>query len=752
MSQKTVLFIDSRVACYETLIANLDAATQGTAEAITSSSMVAVINGVNTGTGKVVTDIGNGSSDWGQSVTVQADGKIVVAGSSDSSGLSDFAVVRYNADGTLDISFNGTGKLITDIGGSYDSGESVAVQADGKIVVVGSSRILSNYNFAVVRYNTDGSLDTSFNGTGKLETDIGRDVGTSVIVQADSKIVVAGEIFAGGSVGFAVVRYNSDGSLDTSFNGTGMLVTNIGSGSHDSGASITVQADGKIVVAGSSSNSGYVSGEFAVVRYNSDGSLDTSFNGTGKLITDIGSDSTDHGRSVTVQADGKIVVAGYSDSSSSGHGSEDFAVVRYNSDGSLDTSFNGTGKLVTDIASGSTDYGHSITVQVDGKIVVAGEIFAGGSVGFAVVRYNSDGSLDTSFNGTGKLITDIGSDSTDHGRSVTVQADGKIVVAGYSNSGGSYDFAVVRYNSDGTLDSTFGSTQVPNNFQGTPGDDTLVIPVGSAKVDAGAGIDTVLLPYFPGAFHLAQGQAGQAQGSFGKGHSLELSGVEYVQFGSSEFKTKMDLSDLTSGIAREQLGLLTDLYLAFFGRAPDVTGLEYWQRQLLDTDVKKAGQNKSLADMAREFAWSTEAQTLFPLDANNRDFVRIVYQNCFDRDPDQGGWDYWTNLLDSRGSADLAGRGAFVLTVIMGAYAPTSGPADRDLLTNKHNVAMYYVDQLSVKPQEGYDVSINTLLDKLTQDSATQAKAEKVIDYAFANPVTLTGVLSDAALFDSLWN
>lgn len=287
--------------------------------------------------------------------------------------------------------------------------------------------------------------------------------------------------------------------------------------------------------------------------------------------------------------------------------------------------------------------------------------------------------------------------------------------------------------------------------QGGVGNETFTVKLGNAKVNAGAGTDTVLLPLFPNEFKFNSDQGNQVVGHYGANHTLELNDVEYVQFGSGTFKTKLALSDLTSGLAQEQLGLLTDLYLAFFGRAPDVEGLEYWQRQLLDHDLKTQGQSKSLLQMAKDFAWSTEAQALYPANANNRDFVQIVYQNCFGRNPDTGGWDYWTNKLNGLGKTDLSDRGAFVAEVILGAYAPSSGAGDRDLLTNKHNVAMYYVNQLATQPEEGYDASINDLLAKLTSDNVTQAKAEDVIDYAFAQPVSLAGVVNDSVLLNSLW-
>ncbi|MGZ8190947.1 MAG: hypothetical protein ACXWTS_06915, partial [Methylococcaceae bacterium] len=399
----------------------------------------------NNGYGKVTTAIGL-SSDYGYSVSIQADGKILVAGYSLIGSGYDFALVRYNNDGSLDTSFDGDGKLTTLVGSSNDYGYSVTVQADDKILVAGKSSNGSNDDFALVRYNSDGSLDTSFSVDGKITTDIGSstDSAQSVTVQADGKILVAGNSLVGSSYDFALVRYNSDGSLDTSFSGDGKVTTDFGSGSYDVGQSLSVQANGKILVAGYS-NVGN-DWDFALVRYNSDGSLDTSFSGDGKVTTPVS--SIDYGASVTVQADGKILVAGKSSNGSN----DDFALVRYNTDGSLDTSFDGDGKVISEL--GFSENAYSVTVQADGKILLAGYSYDSIRYAFALVRYNSDGSLDTSFDGDGKVTTNFGF-TQDRGYSVTVQADGKIIVAGTSSNGSNDDFALVRYNSNGSLDGTF---------------------------------------------------------------------------------------------------------------------------------------------------------------------------------------------------------------------------------------------------------------------------------------------------------
>ncbi|MGI8604315.1 MAG: delta-60 repeat domain-containing protein [Verrucomicrobiales bacterium] len=314
--------------------------------------------------GKVTTDFGIGSGDEGVSVALQSDGKIVVAGSSGASGNQDFALVRYTSAGALDTSVNGTGKVTTDFGFGADWGRSVAVQSDGKIVVAGSSDDASGTSdFALVRYTSTGALDTSFNGTGKVTTPIGSsyDWGQSVAVQSDGRIVVAGySRNASGNADFALVRYTSTGALDTSFNGTGKVTTDFGG--DDYGYSVALQSDGKIVVAGDSDASDL--SDIALVRYTSAGALDTSFNGTGKVTTDFDF-GADWGTSVAVQSDGKIVVAGESHPI-------DFALVRFTSTGALDTSFNGTGHVTTDIGSRSGDGGQSVSMQNNDKIVVAG--------------------------------------------------------------------------------------------------------------------------------------------------------------------------------------------------------------------------------------------------------------------------------------------------------------------------------------------------------------------------------------------
>jgi uncharacterized delta-60 repeat protein len=340
------------------------------------------------------------------------------------------------APGALDPSFGTGGKVTTAIG-SYDAYANALVrQPDGKLVAAGSSvNVATLGDFALARYNPNGSLDTSFNGTGKVTTAIGpgNDYAYALAVQPDGKLVVAGRSYNGSNDDLALARYNPNGSLDTSFNGTGKVTTAIGAGD-DSADALALQPDGKIVAAGYSYNG---SAEvFTLARYNPNGSLDTSFNGTGKVTTAIGDYADAH--ALVLQPDGKLAAAGI------GHNGSQFvfALARYNPNGSLDTSFNGTGKVTSPIGS-VQDNAIALARQPDGKLVAAGYSYNGPRRFFALARYNANGSLDTSFNGTGKLTTAIGLD--DQAYDLALQPDGKIVAAGFSWNGSQQVFALARY-------------------------------------------------------------------------------------------------------------------------------------------------------------------------------------------------------------------------------------------------------------------------------------------------------------------
>lgn len=285
----------------------------------------------------------------------------------------------------------------------------------------------------VLRCNSDGTLDTSFNGTGMVVTAVGSgdDTAAGVDVQSDGGIVVAGTCWSGADRDFAVVRYTSTGTLDTTFNLTGKVVTDFGGGLDESASGMALQSNGRIVVAGSSDT-----GDTQVACYTSAGALDASFNSTG-LVTNSNGMSV---KAMALQGDGRIVIAGdiYNGTDS------DFAVLRYTPAGGLDTTFNTTGSVTTNFGTDSVDIPRGMVIQADGKIVVAGRSFASGMAALAMTRYDSFGGLDGSFGNGGKVGQSFG--EFDQGaNAVALLGDGKLVVAGFAGG----DFEVSRFLGDG---------------------------------------------------------------------------------------------------------------------------------------------------------------------------------------------------------------------------------------------------------------------------------------------------------------
>ncbi|MET9378325.1 calcium-binding protein [Streptomyces sp. NPDC002992] len=304
-------------------------------------------------TGRVFTDI-DGGGDVAQGVALQQNGAIVVAGTSESSEGGFFVTVaRYHPDGTPDLGFGGDGRVVTDFGtGGADDGTSVAVQPDGLIVVAGQSA----GDFALARYNPDGTLDTGFGTDGRVTADFdgGADAARSLAVQADGRIVAAGHHGAGPNYDFAVARYTTDGSLDTTFSADGRATVDFGA--TDMAHGVAVHSDGRIVAAGASGN------DFAVARLLADGAPDPAFSGDGRTTTDFDGGG-ELARAVVLQPDGRIVAGG--------NRAGDFALARYQTDGSLDTGFSGDGRAVTDFG-GGFEIAYGLALQGDGNIVAAG--------------------------------------------------------------------------------------------------------------------------------------------------------------------------------------------------------------------------------------------------------------------------------------------------------------------------------------------------------------------------------------------
>ncbi len=399
--------------------------------------------------GIVSTRIARGN-EYNRGIVVQKDGKIVYGANSyanDYSG-SQFLLIRYNYDGTVDKDYGQKGVVNTNFKtakGGY--GGAMNIQSDGKIIVAGNVNNTNNFSeslLAVERFNTDGSLDTTLGNKGTSTTEFknGTASAYSVGFQTDGKIIVAGtcSFNQGLEVDFIVARYNLDGKADTSFGNGGKIITKF-SNFLLSGGAVGVDIKGRIFVAGTLSNTN--NNDIALVCYKPNGSLDLSFGTKGKVITDF-DNSQDFGNSIAVLKDGKIVVTG--STTKDFNTPYDFALVQYNSNGSLDSSFGTDGKVTTDFG-GTYDASYAMTLQQDEKIVMCGQTYDNtGAYYFSLARYNRNGSLDNTFGENG-LVKTYFPNAGVVPYSIAISPDKKIVVGGdiFVYGAPDQDPLVVRY-------------------------------------------------------------------------------------------------------------------------------------------------------------------------------------------------------------------------------------------------------------------------------------------------------------------
>jgi len=384
------------------------------------------------GDGKVLTRFAGGGAAF--DMAIQPDGKVVAVGRAGSPDV-DWALARYTLHGKLDTTFGRDGRVTTHFTRKFEFTPAVAVQANGKILAVGSL----DGRFVVARYRSNGKLDPAFGGDGIVFTKFaGSDAGaTAVAVQTDGKIVALGTAESltccPRTAEFALARYNPEGTLDTTFSDNGKVTTAI-SGEYDFADDVAMQTDGKIVAVGTGS------GRFEVARYDASGNLDTTFDGDGFAFTDF-TVGTDSASAVAIQSDGEIVVAG--DAGGPGEYTSAFALARYTTEGALDPGFDGDGMVVTDFTV-DDDGASGVAIQPDGKIVAGGSAgFNGASASFALARYDADGALDDTFSSDGMVTTSFTA-GFDFARGMGVQSDGKIVLAG-SAGAETTTFALARY-------------------------------------------------------------------------------------------------------------------------------------------------------------------------------------------------------------------------------------------------------------------------------------------------------------------
>ena len=390
--------------------------------------------------GLVQTDFAQ-TDDYAFAVGMQPDGKIIVSGQSGIYPDLHSGLVRYNRNGRLDSTFGTGGKVVVMFHPNSDYLDALVLQSDGKIVAAGSA---SGTAFLVARFNADGSLDQTFGNSGSVQTTFGDPTAAAhdLILQADGRIIAVGVSGAGPYSelnDFVLARYNIDGSLDPTFGNVGKVkthfpgVTNTGS----TASSIGLQLDGKLVVGGSYKNE-RTPHQFALARYNANGSLDSTFGNAGKVVTFIGAGDA-FATALVIQSNGRIVLAGYSETTQD----HDFTLAGYASNGTLDSTFGNGGLMTTDFSGASDDIPYAMALQSDGKLVVVGQTGDYPELDFALVRYNVDGQLDQGFGAAGKIATDTS--LSDHAYGVALQRDGKIVLAGIALNGTNFDFTVARY-------------------------------------------------------------------------------------------------------------------------------------------------------------------------------------------------------------------------------------------------------------------------------------------------------------------
>jgi uncharacterized delta-60 repeat protein len=383
-------------------------------------------------------------------VAIQMDSKIVVSTGILNGTDADVGVLRYNGDGTLDSAFGTDGIVIYDGGKGNDCGRLVAIQADGKIVLTGYSNNGEDYDILTMRYNSDGTLDTSFgtNGIAIYNNGNRNDYGRAIAIQSDGKIAVTARSKGNSTTIAMILRYNGDGTLDSTFGTNGVVIYEEGLG-NDGFRDVAIQVDGKIVVSGySKTDAGYV---VLTARYNVDGTSDNTF-GTEGAATYDGGHGNAGARGVAIQSDGQIVVSG-----GNSNGTDlDVLVLKYHSNGTLDNTFGVDGVVSYDSGKGN-DNGRRLAIQGGNKIVVTGNTPNGTDEDVLILRYNVDGSADGTFGSNGVVSLNIVT-GKDFGEGVAIQVDAKIVIGGGSFNGTGNDVMVLRVIGSGGGGSGGGSS------------------------------------------------------------------------------------------------------------------------------------------------------------------------------------------------------------------------------------------------------------------------------------------------------
>lgn len=388
----------------------------------------------NFGTGGILEyNVGDLDAD-AKAVAIQSDGRTLISG--DANSVIGFA--RLNGNGTYDTSFGSNGKLLFAVSNYACHVHALTLLPDGRFLIAGSATINGKDNVLLARFLSNGVPDTTFGTTGVVTTAVGTNsaYAQAIRLQNDGKILIGGGAPFSGQNAFLVMRYMANGTLDTSWNGTGFNVTGVGANG-DQLAGVTVLADGKVMAGGYSVFGGNTAAKFSVTRYLTTGALDNAFGSFGRLAFNVSPNNVDAAVAFFSQPDGKIVMTGYSFNSALTD--SDIGIARINTDGSFDANFNGSGKLVTSIGLG-TDYGIGGAVQSDNKLVIGAATTIGAATRFGLLQLTTNGVADSDFGFGGRNYYDFGTSAAETPAALAVDAAGRIVMVGTVNN----IFGIVR--------------------------------------------------------------------------------------------------------------------------------------------------------------------------------------------------------------------------------------------------------------------------------------------------------------------
>jgi len=412
--------------------------------------------------GYVTTQVGR-NKDNAYAVTLDAEGRILTAGASHNGIDSDICVTRFLPTGELDLSFGHGGAAIYDSRFGEDKAYAIAQDVRGRILIAGAIANARDTDLALIRLRDNGTLDTTFGKGGIATYDFGKgnDTAYAMTLQPDGKWLVVGSASNGKDLDFALWRVDSDGKIDKDFGKEGVVITGLGDSLNrvgdEYGYSVALQAPGRILVTGFSELE--TSSVFVTLRYFSNGRLDMTYGQHGTVVTHIGR-KKDKAYASVEQADGKLLIAGTTQTETGGA----LALARYTRDGAPDMDF-GQGGVVQSNLGGEVGTIYGLQVQPDGKIIAAGTSSDGKDTDLLVVRFLANGEIDSKFGALGKAGV-VGQKGYAAAYALTLQSDGKPVVAGVIPYGNDFRVSVARFLPEGKVDPDFGTGALRHQVAG----------------------------------------------------------------------------------------------------------------------------------------------------------------------------------------------------------------------------------------------------------------------------------------------